>query len=81
MRSVELVEILRTQADLGRTQDGWDLGKGMAESSAGSIQESSNEDFLAKECLNCRYVSSADDFVSGCPNCGSKDHKTIEVTP
>jgi predicted nucleic-acid-binding Zn-ribbon protein len=74
----ELMGILQSQAILGRTQDGWDLGKGMPEASSSSIADMGKEDFLAEECLNCKFVSSAEFFSAGCPNCGCKDHKTLE---
>lgn len=80
MQVAELVGIIRTQASLGRTAKGWDLGKGMAEVSSSSAASSQSEGFIAKDCINCGFVSSAEYFYAGCPNCGSKDHDTMEIT-
>jgi hypothetical protein len=74
----KIFEILQSQAILGRTQDGWDLGKGMPELSSSSIADMGKEDFIAEECQNCKFVASAEFFAAGCPNCGCKDHKAIE---
>ena len=68
-----LLEILTTQSTLGRTGKGWDLGEGMLGASQTSAESSSNEGFVAKECLNCGVVLSGEFFPSGCPNCGCKD--------
>ncbi len=80
MNKQEFIDTLNTQSILGRTKNGWDLGKDMLTASSSSISDVEKEDFLAKECLNCELVLSAEFFASGCPNCGSKDHKDLEIT-
>lgn len=78
MNKPEIQEILNIQSNLGRTKSGWNLGEGMLEDSSISLSEMDKEDFMAKECLNCEIILSSEFFVSGCPNCGSKDHQTIQ---
>jgi len=75
----QLLSILQTQAALGRTSDGWDLGKGMPEASSSSLAKAGSEPFTGKQCLNCSFVSSGEYFMAGCPNCGSKDHDSLAV--
>jgi hypothetical protein len=80
MNKQEFLDTLNIQSILGRTKSGWDLGQDMLTASSGSIVYVDKEGFLAKECLNCELVLSAELFVSGCPNCGSKDHKNLDIT-
>jgi len=79
MNKQEFLDILNIQSSLGRTKSGWDLGKGMLSASSNSLSAMDNENFMAKECSNCELILSADFFVSGCPNCGSKDHEMVEI--
>ena len=78
-RFKELISILKTQTDLGRTKDGWDLGQGMPEASSSSIAAMQDEGFQVKECSNCHLILSAEYFSAGCPNCGRKDRESLEV--
>ena len=80
MDNQELISILKIQSILGRSKSGWDLGEGMPEASSGSIVDIQNEEVQLKECLNCQMILSAEFFASGCPNCGSKDHKDVQGT-
>lgn len=80
MNKQEFIDTLNIQSILGRTKSGWDIGKEMLTASSGSSADVDKEGFLAKECLNCEFVLSAEFFASGCPNCGSKDHKNLDIT-
>ena len=79
MNKIELRQILHVQSILGRTKQGWALGKGMLDASSGSMSEVDTDGFMAMECLNCGLVLSAELFAAGCPNCGCKDHDIIEI--
>jgi predicted RNA-binding Zn-ribbon protein involved in translation (DUF1610 family) len=80
MDKQELLEVLRIQSILGRTKSGWDLGHGMLGASFGSESEIENDEFTARECLNCGIILSGELFVAGCPNCGCKDHQNVYST-
>ena len=73
----QLLSILQTQAAIGRTSEGWDLGKGMPEVSSESLAKAKSDQFVGKQCLNCKFVASGEYFMAGCPNCGSKDHNSV----
>lgn len=79
MDKQQLSDILNIQANLGRTKSSWDLGNGMLSASSDSLQKVNDEDFMSKECSNCELILSAEFFASGCPNCGSKDHTTMDL--
>jgi len=79
MDQQNIIEILDLQSKLGRTKNGWILGKGMIGASSGSIAAIQQNDLLIQECLNCEIVLSAELFSAGCPNCGSKDHNRVQV--
>jgi len=79
MDKQELLEVFRIQSIIGRTKSGWDLGQGMLDASSGSMAYVDTDDFMIKECLNCEIILSAELFSAGCPNCGSKDHKDVDV--
>ena len=70
-----LLDVLATQAAIGRTGKGWDLGEGMLGASRTSADAAGKEGFSATECRNCGCVLSSEFFASGCPNCGCKDTK------
>lgn len=79
MNKQELIDVLKTQSILGRTKKGWDIGIDILKWFSDSIVLVNPEDSDFKECLNCELVLSAELFFSGCPNCGSKDHKNVEI--
>ena len=85
MKDMDIKEIigkLEIQADLGRTPFGRDLGKGMVELTNSSIVELSNTNQETKkigDCSGCGFISFANNYSNGCPNCGCKDLNISDV--
>jgi rubrerythrin len=79
----EISTQLQIQADIGRTKFGRDLGTGMVElvqSSINALNDESSEIKQIGDCSGCGFMSLSDGFANGCPNCGCKDFKFVDVT-
>ena len=82
MDAKEVTNQLGIQAHLGRTKFGRDLGEGMVELTMSSMAELNGGPPEAKkvgDCSGCGFMSSADGFTAGCPNCGCRDFKFLDV--
>ena len=83
MNLKEVINQLGIQAHLGRTKFGRDLGEGMVELTMSSMVELNSRSPEAKqvgECSGCGFISFANNYSNGCPNCGCKDLNISDVS-
>ena len=84
METKDIVDVFSMQADplelgIGRTKEGWDVGKALSEALSASMASVNDDGFSATECSNCHVILASEYFTAGCPNCGCKDTQKIEV--